>query len=369
MFVFDAVFTTLCILGGFGFLVFVHELGHFLAMLAVRCSVEEFSVGFGKELYGKTIGQVRWKISWIPLGGYVRALEKPRDSSEEADQRERLELYGRSRREVKEMIQEKNYLEDLSGLRQFFVFAMGPAFSFLLGWVLLAGVYGTWGSKDFIYPLRVTLIQDSTTANASNLQNEDTIEKVNGFSVSSMSDLVLAANRGDKDRISIEFTRDGIPHTTSFPRHSRSGITHLGIAFEHKSSVHKPWQAISKSLKDSLNSFYDVFRMLGLMSNGEISPRISSGPVGITNIFYQVRNSPADFLRLLALLSINLCSFNLLPIPFLDGGKMCFGLAKCFIRRSTRSPLQERVMIASILLLAVLFLAITISDIARLFGV
>jgi regulator of sigma E protease len=367
MSIYDFVWTGLCWIAGISFLVFVHELGHLIAMRAVKCSVEEFSIGFGRALFARTIGKIRWKIGMIPLGGYVKALERPRDFDEDIQLRRRLLSDGRTWEAVDGMFEEDEYHENLSGLKQIFIYAMGPIFSFLLGWALLFGVYAQWGSQKIVIPVRVASFGENSPAEEAGLRIGDTLEEVNGYSITSFNQLVLATNRGGDKTIEVRFNRDGKNHSLTIPRCEEAGVSRMKVVVETFIHDYSTVQAIKTSLSDSVTSFTETFRLIGLMLGGEVNPRLLSGPVGITHIIYSVRSSPKDYFQLL--LSIGLASFNMLPLPLLDGGRICLSIAKCIFGRFVTPEMTLLLMEVSALLLLLMFIAITLSDIAKFFGI
>jgi regulator of sigma E protease len=369
MSIYDFVWTGLCFLLGFSFLVSVHELGHLLAMRAVKCSVEEFSIGFGRALFAKTIGKIRWKIGMIPLGGYVRSLERPRDFDEHLQLRDRLLSDGRSWETVYEMLEEDEYHENLSCFKQIVIYAMGPIFSFLLGWALLFGVYAHWGSENMVLPVRVAAFGENSPAEEAGIRIGDTLEEVNGYPITSFNQLVLATNLGRDKNIEVRFKRGSKSDTLIIPRREEAGISRMKIMVETMRHHYSTAEAIKTSLSDSINSFTETFQVIGLILSGEVNFRLSCGPVGMSQCIHSVRSSSKDYFQLLGYLSITLTSFNMLPLPLLDGGRICLSLAKCIFGRFITQEMIQLLMIASALLLLLMFIALTISDIARLFGI
>lgn len=321
-------------------LVFVHEMGHY--WVARRCGVrvEVFSIGFGPELFGRTdhLG-TRWKLSAIPLGGYVRMFGEmdPTQSVTEAEAAD-AQLSPEEKR--------VSFRHQPVGNRMAIVFA-GPAANFLFALVVLAGLFSTYGQP--FTPADVGAVQPGSAAEQAGLRVGDVITAIDGSSVVRFEEVqqVVRLNAGRRLHLEVkrgEDTLDLYATPTAHALTDRFGNSHavglLGISragMEYQR--HGPFTALWQAMRESGLVISGTFTALGQMVMGERGTADLGGPLRIAQMSGEMAQSGLEAtVWFLAMLSINLGLLNLFPVPLLDGGHLLFYLVEAVRGR----PLAER---------------------------
>ncbi|PAF43902.1 RIP metalloprotease RseP [Helicobacter sp. 11S03491-1] len=337
------------------FLVFFHELGHFLVAKIFGVHVEVFSIGFGKKILSKTYGGTQYAISIIPLGGYVKL--KGQDDANP------LAFNG-----DKNSYSTKNHFQKIS------ILLAGPVFNFVLAFLIYVSV-GILGQKA-ILPI-VGGVQPNMPAAKSLLNENDFILSVNDKKVKTWQELNQAIMDA-KGNIHIVFQRNGkIMDTKIVPKIMESknifgekiqrnfiGIVSKGeigiISYDFFDSIvyayHQTFQA-SKMILEGIEKMIS-----GIVSVSEVG-----GVISILSFISQAsQNGMVTLLILVALISVNLGVLNLLPIPALDGGQILFNLYELFTRRKiSENSLYYLTIFGWILLIGLMGLGIY-NDIHRL---
>ncbi|PAF51594.1 RIP metalloprotease RseP [Helicobacter sp. 13S00477-4] len=337
------------------FLVFFHELGHFLIAKAFGVKVEVFSIGFGKKILYKTYKGTQYAISAIPLGGYVKL--KGQDDINPLISNEDKDSYTKK-----------------SPLKRICILLAGPFFNLLLAFIIYMTL-ALIGQKT-ILPI-IGEIQQDMPAAKSGLQKEDIILKINGEKIHDWLELNEAVIK-TKGPLQIIFQRNTkILQTTLEPKKANSknifgekiernfiGIVANGdiglVKYNLRDSIDYAFNQTWKSSKLILQSIEKIFS--GVVSVNEVGGVISI--VGFISKASQ--NDLIVLLSLVAIISVNLGVLNLFPIPALDGGQILFNLYE-FITRKKISPtsLYYLTIFGWILLLALMGLGVY-NDIHRL---
>lgn len=349
--------TTLIFIVILGILIIVHEFGHLIAAKRAGVRVEKFSVGFGPQLFTCKKNNTEYSISMIPLGGYVK-------------------LAGDNYEEYKGSADE--YLSQSPGKRAKIIF-FGPLLNYVLGflffWFIFAVGYPTLTT-------RVGELIDGFGAKEAGIQTQDKIISVDGLRVQYWEELqAIIQTKKPDTQVDISVLRDNKEHDFKVVIKSREvndifgdkrNIGMLGITAAGE--VVTVRHGLLRSFILGINKTWDLtiitYKALGRLITGRLSMRESvTGPLGI---FY-ITSKAAEIgmiaiLQLMAVLSVSLAIFNLLPIPVLDGGHI-FLLIVEKLRGRALSPKIERI-ITQIGLSAIISLAIftTYNDIVRFFG-
>ena len=324
----------ICALGP---LVFFHELGHYLVARMFKIPAEIFSIGFGHELFGWTDGQgTRWKVAWLPLGGYVKFVGDMTPASTPAD----LEA-------IPEHLRDRAF-QLRPVLQRFLVVLAGPAANFLLAIIIFAAFFMTLGAP------RTNIVGEvlpKTAAAAAGLQPGDKILSVAERETPNFDDIrsivMLRPNetvpvrfeRGGQIRqINVHLTTDDV--TDPFGQHFKRGL--LGIAPTTGVLQRLPfYEAIPEAGRYTLLITRSMIDGLGQIVSGQRGTEDVGGPIKIAQIAGQQASLGAlPFVQLLALFSINLGFINLLPVPMLDGGHLFFYAVEAIRRR----PLSARAL-------------------------
>lgn len=324
-------------------IVFFHELGHFLVARWCNVKVDAFSVGFGKELLGRTDRHgTRWKLSLIPLGGYVKFAGDENAAS----------VPDRSR--IAQMSEEERQTAFVAKpvWQRAAVVAAGPAANFLLAIVIFAAIFSTSG-RLVTAPV-INQVQADSAAEAAGLQPNDRILTVDGVAIETFSDLQRIVTGSADIQLMLEVERGSsvlsIPVTPRYREISDRfgnvqkvgllGVTRSPSREEVVLQEFGPLDAVVEGTRETLFiSGRTLSYLWGLISGRESAEQLG-GPIKIAQMSGQV--AELGFIPLLsfaAVLSISIGLLNLMPIPVLDGGHLVFYAAEAIRGR----PLSERV--------------------------
>lgn len=301
--------------------VFFHELGHYLIARINGVRVQTFSIGFGPEIVGWTDRkQTRWKISLIPLGGYVKffgdagAASQPGDELPELSEEERAVSFHHKRLHQRAAV----------------VFA-GPFANFILAIVLLAILFATVG-QQFTAPDVLEVVPGSAAEEAG-IAPGDVFREIDGSVIERFEDIVAIVIEAPGRPLEVMVERAGAPKfLTVTPREvqveDRFGtvrlIGQLGIRGGRVGFVkHDPGTALWLGFKQTFVFTGETLKAVGQMISGRRSTDDLSGPLRIAQISGQVAEQGlASLVFFMAILSINLGLINLFPVPLLDGGHL-----------------------------------------------
>jgi regulator of sigma E protease len=330
-----------------GLIIMVHELGHFLAARAVGIRVDRFSIGFGPKLLAIQRGETEYRLSWVPLGGYVKmagmideSLENPNDFDPN-DQR----LF--MNRKVWQKV---------------LTVSAGVIMNMVLAAVVLWGVYATRGVPTL--PAQVPTVIDRPVsgypASKAGLQRGDKILAVDGNQVALWEDLVKQIYDRPGKEVRIDFERAGeqknIVLTTRSDKQEGSDqpIGKIGIMPQPVFERLGVGKAFTYGCIMTWTILDRTARSIWMLIAGQASIKDLAGPVGIARMTGETaRQGMGDLAELLALISVNIGFLNILPIPALDGGHLVMVLVEGVRRRplSTKFKLWAQ-QIGMVLLLA-----------------
>lgn len=350
---FDTLRTLLAYVVDLGVLVFFHELGHYLAARSQGVVVEAFSIGFGPALLAwksPRTGTV-WKLSALPLGGYVKMQgwgEPPDGAAPPAP---------------------GSFAAASLGAKALIV-AAGPVANFILAFVLFAGLCMTVG-QVIVQPVISQVMPDSPAAMA-HLQAGDRVLAVNRGKISNFGQLQDIIQAHPDATLTFTVSRHGqvLDQKVQLGEVLEEGarIGHLGVIGEEGAVKHYgPLAAIAAGARETVG---DASNMLGglyrLVTEGQ-GVRQLAGPLGIAQITGKVAAlGLVSVINLIALLSINLGIVNLIPIPILDGGHLLFYGAEAVLRRKLPPQAQDFGMRIGLALIFSLILVTTFNDLSRM---
>ena len=343
--------------------VFIHEYGHYYFAKKYGVMVTDFSIGFGKELFGwnDKLG-TRWKICWIPLGGYVKFFGD-RNVFSQSDQEEIIKKYNEEERK-KLFILKPLYQRSL-------IVAAGPVANFVLAVIIFSFIYMFVG-KDFT-PAVINEVQKDSPAEVAGLMKNDVILEIDGTKVNSILDVSKLITMSTSDFIDFKVSRYDQnvllkvkPNIVEAEDNLGNKINKrmIGIMLgPYNNKVNHVKLGPAKALYYSLNEVYFVtistLKYLGSILTGSGDSSQLGGPIRTAKITGQVAEfGILPFLSIMAYISISLGLINLFPIPLLDGGHLMFyGFEKILGRPLSQKTQEGFFRIGMFLLLFIMFFA------------
>ncbi len=341
-----------------GVLIFVHELGHFLVAKRAGVGVTTFSLGFGPRLLGIKRGETDYRLSAVPLGGFVKMVgENP---GEEVPPEDRPRAF---------------CLKPV-GWRLAIVTA-GPAANLIFALILFFVVLLGWG-----VPTLSTLVGEALPgqpAAQAGIQKGDRILAIDGHRLADWTDMVKAIQESRGRPVTMLVQRQGrrlqirvTPRrvTTKNLFGEEVTIYRVGIQASQERLVRRVgvWEAITGAFQKTYAAGELIIMTVVKLIQRKVSVDNLGGPILIAQAASQAaRYGAAPFLDLTALISVNLAILNLLPIPALDGGHIFFFLIEAVRRKPVSEKVREKATQVGMGLLLLLMLFLFYNDIARLF--
>lgn len=354
-----------------GVLIFFHELGHYLAARSVGVHVDAFSIGFGREVFGWT-GRTgtRWKVGWIPLGGYVKL-----HGHESPDDRAQVVAEAKEKGQPPPVWREGQTFGEKSVAARAWVVAAGPLANFLLAAVLLAGMFTTAGRPDTA-PV-ITGVQAESAAERAGLLPGDRIVAIDGRTTQRFEDVQATVRLRPGQPMTLTVQRDGaaltLPVTPDlreisdrFGNVQRIGM--LGVAGgvpEYRQL--DPFAALTAGALETVRLTEQTLVALWQMIAGTRGTDEIGGPIRIAQLSGQVAEGGIiPLIGLMALLSVNLALINLFPIPILDGGHLVMYAYEAVRGRPLPPRAQEYAFRGGLAILLAIFVLATWNDLTHL---
>jgi len=338
----------LAIVFTFSLVIFVHELGHFIFAVKSGVSVKIFSLGFGPELIGFTKNGVRYRLSAIPLGGYV-------------------EMKGQSLEEEDAL--EPGSFMSLPPLKRIPILVSGAGMNFITGMIILFFMFFTAGFYIHSNTAKVGGVMEGYPAVEAGFKENDRILSIGGEEVGSWDDVTeqISSRGGVETEFVLErggevFSVTAVPEFDPAKERGFMGIT---------SPVEYIRPGFFRSIKESVMLTYELCRglltFIGRMIIGSAPPDVS-GPIGIAQAVSEAAGAGlAPLFQLIALISIQLGFINLFPIPILDGGHIVLSvLEKIKGGRLDAKKVMAANMVGIVLLLSLVLFA-SWQDLQRIF--
>ncbi len=331
-----------------GLLIFVHEMGHFIAARLTGVKVEEFGMGFPPRLFAIKRGETVYSLNLIPLGGFCKMLGEEDPS-------------------------EPRSLASKRPLTKLFVLGAGPVMNAVLPIVLL--------TIAFMIPRQVIVgdvvieeVAPNSPAAEAGIEPGDTVLSINGHSIQNIGDLIydVHLSLGEETTLELEAEDGSQKVVTLVPRWAPpEGEGPVGVALSlantYEVSEHYPfWEAVPKSATTLWETFELIRNEVRSWFARGTAPQVG-GPVAIFQITGEANAAgPSYLLQFAAFLSLNLAIINLLPLPALDGGRIVFVLLEVVRRGKRVSPRTEGLIhLVGFMMLIGLILVITYFDILR----
>lgn len=306
-------------------IVFIHELGHFLVARWCGVDVEAFSIGFGREIFGWNDKHgTRWKVAWIPLGGYV----KFRGDANAASFPD-AETVARAKADP-------GNFHGKAVWQRAAVVAAGPVANFILAIVIFAAAFMAVGTP--VIEPRVDEVLPGSAADQAGIRKGDLIVEIDGNAITDFSQLQQAVMPRAGEQLAVVIDRGGqriqldlVPQLKeepdSFGGKVRIGLlgvkrdANLPIRYERVGPV----QAVEMGAQNTWLIVHSTFRYLGKLFTGRESADQLGGPIAMAKAAGDAASAGFfQFVRMIAFLSVSIGLLNLFPIPMLDGGHLVY---------------------------------------------
>ncbi len=348
-----------------GPLVFVHELGHYLAGRWFGVKAEAFSIGFGREVFGWTDKRgTRWKVGWLQLGGYVRFAGDMNPASQPDAAWEALAPAERA-----QCFQAKPLWQ------RAIIVAAGPFTNFVAAFLILAAFAMAYGER--VTPPVAAGVAAGSAAERAGLQKGDRIVSINGRSIEGFDDILNVVQLRPGMAIDIAYERDGQRRsTTAVPativekdrfgnefRIGRIGVASVESKIEPVALLRVPGVAL-----DRMIGIVDMTATgLWQIVSGRRPASEMVGPIGMAQASGQMATLGwQQLVSLIAFVSINLGFINLLPVPMLDGGHLTFYAVEAIRRKPVSQRAVEFAYRTGLVALLALMVFVTANDLGRL---
>ena len=351
--------------------VFIHEYGHYYFAKKYGVGVTDFSIGFGKEMFGwNDKSGTRWKICLIPLGGYVKFFGD-RNVFSQADQEKIINQYS------------KEDQEKLFALKPLYqralIVAAGPFANFLLAIAIFFSVY-TFIGKDFT-PAVINEVQKDSPAMSAGLKNDDIIVSIDGNKVKSIMEVSKFIMMSTDEFIDFTVNRSNQILTLKVKPNIIASEDNLGNKINkrmigiklgaYNNEINHVKLSPTKAVYHAISEVYYVsassLKYLGSMITGSGDSSQLGGPIRIAKITGQVAEYGfLPFLNIMAYISISLGLINLFPIPLLDGGHLMFYAFEKILGHPLSQKVQEGFFRIGMFLLLSLMFFTTFNDLKDL---
>ncbi|MCE5254767.1 MAG: M50 family metallopeptidase [Actinomycetia bacterium] len=373
---------------GLGFLILVHEFGHFIVAKATGMRVEEFSLGFGRYLVSRRIGETVYGISAVPLGGYVRVtgMHKEEFEARIAEAREeeaqlRAETAGRRSQDPEDRLAgkrmlsadeiaatpvERRYYSHPFWHKLLFIIA-GVAMNMIVAFILIWIVGVTQG--EGVTTTVVEAVEAGTPAAAAGVRPGDRIVSIAGEETETWEEVRTEILTKPGETVTVVVEREGaLTELTAVIQAREDGTGFLGVSPMAEVRDLGFVDGFGYAARTTGSMVVLIFQGIGMMFTGEVAvtgDQGLAGPIGIIDLSMDAVEG-GYYLMLLALISINLAILNMLPVLPLDGGHILWSIIERIRGRSLSLRIFERISMVGLAIFLLLFLVATSNDISRL---
>ena len=315
----------------FGFIIFIHEFGHFMTAKLSGIRVNEFAIGMGPTLFRFQKGETTYALRLLPIGGFCAFNNKP-------------------------------------VWKRILVVVMGAVMNIILGLALMMILLV---QQPAFSSTTIGEFQEGAATQAAGLQVGDTFTKVDGYKVTTDRDLSFALATANPNAVEIEVLRDGQTLTFSdvkFHTKDNDGTKVLMLDFYVNPIPKNVGTLITKSFQDTVSTVRMVWYSLAGLVTGKFGFGAASaiGEVASQGLQQSFGTAINNILYMMMIITVNLGVVNLLPFPALDGGRLVFLLVEAVRRKPVNPKYEGWVNAAGFVLLMCLMVVITFSDILRL---
>ncbi|MEQ8559525.1 MAG: M50 family metallopeptidase [Henriciella sp.] len=360
-----------------GIVVVIHELGHYFAGRFFGAAVESFSVGFGKPIFARTDRNgTRWRVNWIPLGGFVKFVGEHQLPSDVG--------------KVEEGPKGKLY-NDIGVGGRTIIAAAGPAANFILAFLLFSMLFLVNGS----YESRVAVmgVFEGTPAQQAGFEPGDVFVSMEGKPITSAGQVQMIISMSSNSEVETVVERDSEPMTLTvvpqpevrenavgqMQKMGTIGVQMASMPDTGRHIRYNPAEALLKGGQQTWSTLTMTTDMIKRMVTGKEDLSTLSGPVAIGDVSRRIVNRTMavqevsawekmqslfwNMISICAAVSVGIGFFNLLPFPVLDGGHIVFNCYEAIVGKPMPARIQEGALMAGMVLLLGMFVFITWGDV------
>jgi regulator of sigma E protease len=370
----------------FGLVVFVHEFGHFLAAKAVGVYTPRFSIGFGKALWKRRLGETEYVLAALPLGGYVRMASKDDEATafieggsensatQVATNGEALDPNAMIPFGPKPSPPDR-WLESKPLWARLFILLSGVTMNVVLALVVTILMLLRYG-LPYVSTVTDSVVADRPAALAG-LRAGDSLVAIDGIPLRSWDSLVTKISSSANKEIVLDVRRNGaavrIPVTpapdtaTDFNTGKLEHVGRIGVLPKQLSRSVGFGEAVTQGWRLTWGMAGSVIEALRGLATRKVAPSELGGPIMIATASVQAARSGLENLMVLvSLISVNLAVFNLLPIPILDGGQILVQVLEAIKGKAFSVRTRDYILRAGLFAVLLLFALVTYNDLRRL---
>ncbi len=336
----------------FGLIISIHEFGHFFTAKLSGIRVNEFAVGMGPKLFGFTRGETDYSLRLFPIGGYCAMEGEDEESPDD------------------------KAFNNKPVWKRMIVIVAGAFMNIILGLVLMSVIVC---QSNLLATNQIAAFTENSKLEAAGAKVGDYIYSVDGYRIRTETDLSFGFGTADPDSCNIVLVRDGEKielNNVKLDSYESSGRTAVVIDFKIYGVQKTPLRIIKKSVDNTWSMMKMVILSLKGIVTGKYGLNDVSGPVGVaqaiteaasTGLETSVSDAIYNIMTIMALISINLGVFNLLPFPALDGGRFVFLLIEAVRKKPVPRKYEAWVNTAGMAILLAFMVVVTCKDIIGIF--
>lgn len=336
----------------FGFVIFFHELGHFLLAKASGIRVNEFALGMGPKLFSFQKGETKYALRLLPIGGYC-AMEGEDEQSD--DQR----AFGNK-----------------PVWKRILVVVAGGVFNIILGFLLMLIILG---QQEVFATTQISKFTENSALQTAGAQVDDRIVEIDGYAVYTDRDLSFALALADPSAVSMKVERNGekldLGTFAMNSQETEDGKKVVSLDFYVQPEQRTVWGLVRRSAADTFSMARMVIESLKGIVTGRFGLNDIAGPVGTAQAISQAAGAGlaegfgqavSNIVLMIIMITVNLGIVNLLPLPALDGGRLLFLVWEGVTRHPVPAKYEGYIHAAGFVLLIGLMVFITFHDIVRI---
>ena len=364
----------------FGIIIMVHEWGHFLVAKWMKVRVNEFAIGMGPKLISWGKGETQYSLRLFPIGGFC-AMEGEDDGAPTP-----AAMGGNADRSEEEHAGvgagESGSFAEKPVWRRVLIVVAGATMNLVLGFLVLLCTFAFCqkqadNGRVYFNSTTIAELPETSPAYETGLRVGDTVLRVNGKRIATDMDLSMLMQSDEDGVLSMVVRRDGEKLTLPavqfrLATDEETGTRYLIYDFKVQGVERNVWTTVKQAGKMEYSMTVMVWRSLGDLLSGRYGLNDLSGPVGTVDYIGDAVSQAVSLdgwrtlLTMIALITINVGVFNLLPLPALDGGRLLFLIIEGVTRKKIPAKYEGIVHFIGLLLLFALMIVVTFSDIRKL---